>query len=794
LVKCFSMNKLVKILILQLILYTFFGFSSNGEPVQVIRGRVFDNSTYTPLEGASVTLSGKAPLIGTITGESGSFKLENIAAGRYSVTVSHVGYHEQVIHNVLLNAGKELVLEIGLTGKVNPLSEVTVKAEQQAGDDPAEVNYLSSKTITVDEALRYAATFYDPARVVTATPGIMAVNDQANHLVVRGNNPNGILWKIEGADVVNPNHLVNAGTFTDKPSLTGGGVAILNLQLLADSRFLSGAFAAGYGNALAGVFDIHLRKGNNQKYEFTAQASLLGLDFAAEGPLFKNYKGSFLVNYRYSTLGLFERAGIPIGDETINFQDLSFNLSLPAGNAGDFTLFGFGGKSITLFSGVRDSLEWAYEKDRTDVNFFSDAGVLGLSHKIKINTSSGVHSAFASSGLKSGRKEDFIASDYRTVFSELDRLLFIKNSFSSYYFLKINNSRLLKAGATINLERFMIENEKAAGEDQTDVIHSGNAHYILFQPYFHLRQNLSANLLLNAGLQFFYSGFNGAFSAEPRISAQWNLNEVSYIKAGYGLHSQMQHPGIYFNSLESNRELSLTKAHHWIAGYTRWLKKDLIFRSEIYFQQLFEVPVSANGADSFSALNYIETVPVRQKLVNRGTGKNYGAELSVEKTLERDIYFILAGSLYNSLYTGSDGVQRSTRYNGTYSGKFTAGKEFEVRGKDESINVYGINLVAVQAGGYRYAPVDDAFGDQMEPADYSEKEIYSEKLNDFFRLDLRFLWRKNKTNYTRTLALDIRNATNRKNAAWYYFDEELKTVVKKYQLGIIPFLSYRIDF
>lgn len=788
------MNELIKSFIFLFILQSFFGFTSYSEPVQIIRGRVFDKITFIPLEGASITLSGTSPLIGAVTSESGSFILENVKAGRYNVKVNHIGYHEQVIQNVLLNAGKELVLEIGLTKKINPLSEVIVKADRQAGYDPAEINYLSSKIITVEEAQRYAATFYDPARVITAAPGIMAVNDQANHLVVRGNNPNGILWKIEGADVVNPNHLVNAGTFTDKPSLTGGGVAILNLQLLADSRFLSGAFAAGYGNALAGVFDIHLRKGNNLTHEFTAQASLLGLDFAAEGPLFKNYKGSFLVNYRYSTLGLFEKAGIPIGDETINFQDLSFNLSLPAGTAGDFTLFGFGGKSITLFSGIRDSMEWVYEKDRTDVNFFSNAGVFGLSHKIKINTSSGIHSTFASSGLKSGRKEDFITSDYRTVFRENDRLVFIKNSFSSYFFLKMNNSRLLKAGTTFNLEQFMVENEKAAGGNQTDVLHSGNVRYLLFQPYFQLQQNLSPVLLLNAGLHFLYSGFNGNLSAEPRISAKWNLTQESFIMAGYGLHSQMQHPGIYFNSLESNRELGMTKAHHWIAGYTRWLKKDLIFKSEIYFQQLFDVPVSANSADSFSALNYVETVPVRKKLVNGGTGRNYGADLSLEKTLEKNIYFILGGSAYNSLYTGSDGVQRSTRFNGNYSWKITAGKEFETSGKDESINVYGINLVAVQAGGYRYIPIDDSDRSQPEPEDNIEEEVFSEKLNDFFRLDLRFLWRKNKTNYTRTLALDIRNATNRKNPAWYYFDEELNTVVIKHQLGIIPFLSYRIDF
>ena len=100
---------------------------------------------------------------------------------------------------------------------------------------------------------------------------------------------------MEGVDIPNPNHYSNAGS-------SGGGISILSAQLLSNSDFVTGAFAAEYGNALSGVFDLKLRKGNNERKEYTLQAGLLGLNVAAEGPIAPFYKGSYLINYRYSTL------------------------------------------------------------------------------------------------------------------------------------------------------------------------------------------------------------------------------------------------------------------------------------------------------------------------------------------------------------------------------------------------------------------------------------------------------------------------------------------------------------
>jgi hypothetical protein len=111
--------------------------------------------------------------------------------------------------------------------------------------------------------------------------------------------------------------------------------------MLSNSDFSTGAFGAEYGNALSGVFDIRLRKGNNQKREYTAQLGLLGADFAMEGPFKKGGQASYLVNYRYSTLAMLQSIGLDIvGDAVPVFQDLSFKLHLPTKNLGTFSVFG----------------------------------------------------------------------------------------------------------------------------------------------------------------------------------------------------------------------------------------------------------------------------------------------------------------------------------------------------------------------------------------------------------------------------------------------------------------------
>src|SRR6185503_5048402 len=126
---------------------------------------------------------------------------------------------------------------------------VVVTAGSKKNRPVNDMSVVSARAFTVEETQKYAAAVNDPLRMVTGFAGVAAVDDGGNDIVIRGNSPAGLLWRMEGVDIPNPNHFSEAGS-------SGGGISILSAQLLSNSDFVTGAFAPEYGNALSGVFDL----------------------------------------------------------------------------------------------------------------------------------------------------------------------------------------------------------------------------------------------------------------------------------------------------------------------------------------------------------------------------------------------------------------------------------------------------------------------------------------------------------------------------------------------------------
>ena len=764
-------------------------------PVQVVRGTLKSQGNHQPLAQARISLSDTLPPVWS--SDQGTFRLENVPVGRYRLAIMLDGYQPYVVPDLMINAGKEVVLEIELEPQVFNLDEVLIATHLPA------LNAVSSRSFSVEETQRFAATFYDPARLTTSFPGVVQANDQANHIIVRGNSPNGLLWRLEGADIVNPNHLTNAGTFSDRLSQNGGGQIILSTQLLDNSQFITGAFSPQYGNALSGVFDMNLRNGNDEQYEFTAQAGLIGLDLAAEGPLSAEGDGSFLANYRYSTIGLFGLLGIPVSDEDISFQDLSFNISLPTEKSGNFGLFGVGGLSHTFFDAERDTEAWEEASDRFDIRFTSNMGAIGATHSILLGEKSLIQSVLAISSLKSTRTGDFIDDQFEEIRVEDDQIQQTRVSFNSTLTHTFNPRTTLKAGLRINYLDYRLSGQALSLRDlQTPIAGvDANGQSLLFQPYFNWTYRLTSRFQFQAGLHAMYFELNNTSALEPRASVRWGMSDRQDLTLAYGLHSQLQLPGTYFAILEQeNREairpnlnLGFTRAHHWVLSYNHRFSPHSSVKVEPYYQALFDVPIIVDPQSSFSLLNLMEGY-VTDSLTNAGTGTNYGLEVSWEQRLRRKYYFLISGSLYESLYKGGDGIQRDTRFNGNYLLSLSGGKEIRKPNKKKRNRVTRINVRTVWQGGLRETPIDVAASTREQRTIFMEDQANSLKLNDYFRTDLGISFTRNKPKYTRTISLDIQNVTNATNIAYRYFDILQGAVVEKEQLSIIPILSYRIDF
>ena len=769
-----------------------FSVQNFGQTVrQTLRGRVIDADSKSPLAGVAVQIS--ETNYTAQTDADGSFVIQKVSVGRYTLQFSLLGYGSLTRSEVLVEAAKETIVEVSLAVGATQLNEVTVRSQLNA----TPTNGL--QTITNEQVKRYAGTFFDPARLAASFAGVAAANDQANALVIRGNSPNGLQYRLEGVEIVNPNHLTNAGTFSDRPTQSGGGTAIVSAQVLDRADFYTGALPAEFGNATAGVMDMRLRKGNDAKHEFTAQLGLIGLDVAAEGPLSK--RTTYLVNYRYSFTGLLAAAGVKLGDEDIRYQDLSFNITTRTKRAGTFTFFGMGGSSSNVFEAQRDASKWLVQKDGFDINFSNNMGAIGLTHTVSLSPRTALRTVVVASALRSTRRAERLSMvTYQPTLLENDLNRKERYTLASTLNHRFNGVLSAKGGFNLSLQK-----DSLLAQNAFAVASFGVTKGIVFEPFAALRWEVSPRLEVNAGLHFLYYSSNQSQSVEPRLLVKYQLKPSQTLGFSYALQSQLQLPQLYFgiikqapdDPIRTNSRLGLNKSHHFSLAHQVNLSSQSYFKTEVYFQQLFNIPVVSLDSrlvpfprlPAFSAINLVEGF-VNQPLFNLGTGQNYGVELTYQRYLVRNFYVLATASVYKSTYKGTDGVERPTRFDGGHTVGLTTGKEFS-RKPDRT---FGINARILWLGGFRETPI--LLDDSRNAATlvYDESRAFSLKMADYFRPDLRLFWKRNKVGYTRTVSIDIQNVANIQNQSTQYFDALQRDIVRTYQLGVIPVLSYRVEF
>jgi hypothetical protein len=765
-------------LLFALLLLLSGAFPSYSQPLtSSISGIVRDNVSRKGVEGALVYLAGKGDTLSVITDVQGRFILSDVAAGRYITSVHSLGY-ETDAQETLVITGKVTIIEFSLHEKVTELEELTVQSR------PTNITEQGSISLPIEKVMRMPANFFDPVRMLSSYPGVVATNDQANNIVVKGNSPTGLLWRLNGMDIVNPNHLANAGTFNDKPTANGGGVNILSAQMLDRTDFYGGTMPARYGNLTSAALDMTLRTGNSTKREYTAQASLIGLDFAAEGPIGKNNSASYLANYRYSTVGLLSQMGVNFGGEAINFQDFSFNVNTKTGERGSLSFFGFGGISSNVFK-AKDETEWEVDKDRFTIKYSNKTYALGTRFDLALKKSFGFSSGVTISGNDQTRNAESVPtpqlplqrSDYmskRTLVSGFAALTGKLSSLISTEF-----------GVMVNFYDDEIRSNELLPSQS--IIVGGSEGSVLLQPYAQVALR-TERFTASLGGRYMYSTLN-ATALDPRVNLQYQILPASNISLTFGQMSQMLAPGVYLmpqNSVGLSRQFLKRKFVE--LGHMTQLDNWKI-NSTIFYHFYDDVPVSMNN--NFSVLNYVEGI-VTEALTPMGTGSNRGITVQAERSFVSGFYLLTGASVYKSVYTAQDGIERPTKFDGKYSLMLTGGREWnkEVKGNNRSFGVHGRMLYM---GGQRETPINENLSRGLGTTAYLGS-TNSLSLKDYMRFDLRLSWRKDKKNYTRTVALDIQNVAGIKNEAFMYYDAFQGKVVTQYQVGFIPVLVYRIDF
>ena len=758
-----------------------------------VKGKVTDKDTKQPLFGVSVFLLNSNPPQGANTDADGNFVLQNVPVGRHSFRFTYVGYEEAMVSEVLVISSKDLTVNIELQEKISNLKEVEVVAQKDKTKANNDFATVSARTFSAEEMNRYAGTQNDPARMAQSFAGVVTANDENNQIVVRGNSPRGLLWRLEGLEIPNPNH------FAGSEGSTGGGVSILSSNMITNTDFFSGAFAAEYGNALSGVFDVNLRKGNSERWEFALKAGVLGAEAAIEGPFSKKYKGSYLVNYRYSTLELFSLMGFQIGGSvTPKYQDLCFNFYFPAGKAGSFTVYGLGGMSSLGNSVVKDTAKWKTLSDKSEFAQKQLVGVAGITHLFPLkDNKTYIKTAISYSYTDNGSSDDTVDYNFNRFETGNEKFVYKTLRATTMVNTKIDSRNVVRLGiiySNINFKLFSERYSYLSQRVEGLVNHTGNTH--LLQSYAQWKHRFNERFQLNSGIHFLFSFINNKFYAEPRIGAEYRITEKQSISLGTGLHSRIDAMSTYVSYTAGqnggNRNLDFSRALHVVAGYNFSFYKDFRLKTEVYFQYLFNVPIGADSTGStFSIVNYDDGF-VNIPLKSKGTGYNYGLELTVEKFFSHNYFFMFTTSLFNSQYRAADGQWRSTAYNVNYVLNALGGKEFVV-GKKKN-NIIGINAKIIWRGGNKVTPVDLQKSIAANKTVYQEDKAYSEKLPDYFRIDFGVSFRRNKKKYSWMLSFDAQNIINRNNVAARIYNPETQMIETKTNLGIVPVFSWKVEF
>ena len=756
------------------------------QATQTVRGQVCDVASGEPMIGVTITVENGITL-GTVSDAEGNFIINNVPVGRHSVRATYIGYEPVLLKEQLVNSGKELVLNLRMRENVSELSEVIIKPRVNKQLPLNEMAQVGARMFSVEEANRYAGGMADPARTASMFAGV-ATGGATNGISIHGNSPQMLQWRVEGVEVNNPNH------FADITGAGGGVFTSLNGTVLANSDFLTGAMPAEYGNALSGAFDMKMRVGNNTKHEHAVQVGTLGVDFASEGPLGKNTKASYLVNYRYSFLEIAKKLhAINMEKETLDYQDLSFKLNMPTAHTGTIAVW-FTGLVDNYENEAPDVSDWETLWDSNDSWSRQRNCATGVNHTYRFRTGGTLHSSVAFTGTY--RKLG--VNDYDEQMRQMPDM-YGRNSqwnviISSQHQHKFSPRYTMQNGFEHQHLDFhtWLDYVKEIGGPLYRVYESeGNTG--LTRLYTNHKVALSRKLSAVAGVNVMWFNLNNQWLVEPRASVQYKTSSSSTLSLAYALNSRKETTDTYFVTGGSNEDLGLTRSHHISLSFAQRFGENAMLKIEPYWQWLFDVPVEQGT--TYSILNHSLFYQDRS-LVNKGAGRNYGIDFTLERYLKDGLYGMLTATLFKSEYRDAQGMWHHSRHDRRYITNILGGKEWMV-GKGKK-NVLGLNGRLTLMGGDRYTPVPEGITYE-EVAKRTDRAVPIVDGNDPFSAQL-----KMNVGY----AFSAKYTINKKHTSHHFILEylQIKTfqgqtydirthqLVDKYTALTFPNIAYRVEF
>ena len=646
---------------------------------------------------------------------------------------------------------------------------------------------ISVASISRHEFRTMSASFDDPSRLLTKYAGFANSNDQSNDIVYEGLAPHMTKWSLFGAEILNPNHLSNAGTLADTPSRSSGGVNAFSGQVLGDFSYLGHPNPSSF-NALAGMANMSLR--SPYKNKTRVQLSLIGLEAGIDQALNKSMTHWLQGNYRYSTIGLLSQLGVDLGDEDIRYQDINLNYTFRPSK--DFKLVAYAnyGKSSNQKDTVDQFGEIILRKDYFEVDYLSNNFIGGLHTDFRFNSFdvkstinySKRDDSYLANKTKTGDASMLFAPHYTENLKE--DLISLNTS------IEKNNTHQTYGIGSIYLWNFY--NVNVNPEDLYhpyiyNVSHKYN--YQSFVPYLFYTQNLFSKISIGTNLKAQYTNRLNTWNEErfgdwmflPSAHLSIQTSNKSNLRFEYSKSTQVASPQILASRQSSDFlpiQPEASTAQHYSINFKYKAKQQIGLK--LYYHQLDDLIVLDRSILA-SGLN--GTSPLLGERTTEGNNAHvFGVSLS-EKTNLFGHQF--RGNI--NLFDGSQELNKVehklNRYEYNFMASISISRTIELNQKRS----LGYHISYITRGG-QYEPEIDVLKPLGHDSDY-----LSVRLKPYHRVDLRIYLDTKKSKYKHRLSLDIQNVLNRKNDGFQAINyADYSTIIRK-QLGIIPVLSWSVE-
>ncbi|MBB3700635.1 carboxypeptidase-like regulatory domain-containing protein [Flammeovirga yaeyamensis] len=771
----------------------------------LIKGKITDKVTHQPIIGATIQIENSDPIIGATTDIDGHFIIKGLKVGRYTLIIHSVGYQKVRKTEVLASGIDAQQLEFQLNEEVTTLEGVTITSSNDK-DANNVMATVSSRSFSVEQSSRFAGGLSDPSRVAYNFAGVTFSSPQDNGVVIRGNSPSSVLWRVNDLDVYGAAHFGGG-------NLAGAGlISIFSTNLLRSTDFFTGAFPSEYSNSTSGVFDINFRKGNTEKHSHSVQLGILGVDLSSEGPINREKGSSYLVNYRHGFIGYIGKLS---GGTAPNFQDLSFNLSFPSKKYGNINVWGMGGLSDieTPYKKYQHQIKnkdkedenpevkikyREYEQDYLDKDIDFGMGAFGVNHTKSIGSSSVLKTTLGVTANKYANTTRFFEEVADTLNEgtlhpyENQKNIDYKVSLATTLTSNITSKLINKSGVRVDLlstDAYAYKADSLYG-NLNEVFRTNSSAYNL-NAFTDFKYQLFPKFSVNAGLAMTKFELTDEVSLEPRMGMQYTPTKDIILGVAYGRHSKKEELKVYsfINPLTQKvNDMKLSKSDHYVGSVKINLTKNIRLTTEVYYQELFDVPVMQGTPYSFA--NYTKLWNSDAPIVNTGTGVNKGIDVTLERSMVNGFYYMLSGSLYDSKYTDDLGVTRNTLFNRNYMATITAGKEIVVKGN----RLLGFNINATYLGGVPLTPYDEQASHDQQKIVYKENELYSIKGQDEIWMNFGITYKIPKKKSVRTWGLDMQNALLTEQTAGYKYNLREQKVEEDRVFFILPNFYYKITF